>query len=415
MTPRAFALTLHEQRVAVLVEGGRGTSNPFWTLQFDRAWIERPQRPTVSLAFRDWRLEVNRRFPGRMPPLLTNLLPERGGALRRRIARTFNIDENDDAEFLNIVGADMSGALVCTRLDDANVSGRTVDAPSTITDPAAEVLRHSLGGMQLKFSVDRTDRLTLRVHGRGGRWILKIPDPGRPSLARREYAALEWAREIGFVVPEAEIVDPREVEGLPVDGVPAEALLVRRFDRRDDHSRVHMEELTSVMGLHPEEKFPGDSSRHTHTLTSVAAIVRRFVGSEDAETFITRIAFDALVGNGDAHLKNWAFVYPDGRTPRLAPVYDVFPTVLLGDPGFALPLKGHPFKGIVAFRAIDVPRLRQLAIGLKLSPDAVMDRVGETVRRALQTFEAVLARTTLPPEDRALWREHLDSLPLTKL
>jgi serine/threonine-protein kinase HipA len=28
------------------------------------------------------------------------------------------------------------------------------------------------------------------------------------------------------------------------------------------------------------------------------------------------------MGNTDAHLKNWALVYPDGRTPRLAPLYD---------------------------------------------------------------------------------------------
>ena len=28
------------------------------------------------------------------------------------------------------------------------------------------------------------------------------------------------------------------------------------------------------------------------------------------------------MGNTDAHLKNWARLYPDGRNPQLAPVYD---------------------------------------------------------------------------------------------
>ena len=28
------------------------------------------------------------------------------------------------------------------------------------------------------------------------------------------------------------------------------------------------------------------------------------------------------MGNVDAHLKNWALVYPDGITPQLAPLYD---------------------------------------------------------------------------------------------
>jgi serine/threonine protein kinase HipA of HipAB toxin-antitoxin module len=27
---------------------------------------------------------------------------------------------------------------------------------------------------------------------------------------------------------------------------------------------------------------------------------------------IIRIAFDVSIGNGDAHLKNWAVLYPDG-------------------------------------------------------------------------------------------------------
>jgi len=28
------------------------------------------------------------------------------------------------------------------------------------------------------------------------------------------------------------------------------------------------------------------------------------------------------MGNTDAHLKNWALIYPDAATPRLAPLYD---------------------------------------------------------------------------------------------
>jgi serine/threonine-protein kinase HipA len=41
-----------------------------------------------------------------------------------------------------------------------------------------------------------------------------------------------------------------------------------------------------------------------------------------------RLAFMVLSGNADAHLKNWALLYPDGVNPRLAPVYDVVSTVV---------------------------------------------------------------------------------------
>jgi serine/threonine-protein kinase HipA len=43
---------------------------------------------------------------------------------------------------------------------------------------------------------------------------------------------------------------------------------------------------------------------------------------QDTREFLARTVAAILMGNTDAHLKNWALIYPDGRQPRLAPVYD---------------------------------------------------------------------------------------------
>jgi serine/threonine-protein kinase HipA len=43
--------------------------------------------------------------------------------------------------------------------------------------------------------------------------------------------------------------------------------------------------------------------------------------------YIRRLVFLVLSGNHDAHLKNWALVYPDGLRAHLAPVYDFVATV----------------------------------------------------------------------------------------
>ena len=43
---------------------------------------------------------------------------------------------------------------------------------------------------------------------------------------------------------------------------------------------------------------------------------------QDTREFLARMVAFILMGNTDAHLKNWALVYPDGRVPQLAPVYD---------------------------------------------------------------------------------------------
>jgi serine/threonine-protein kinase HipA len=37
--------------------------------------------------------------------------------------------------------------------------------------------------------------------------------------------------------------------------------------------------------------------------------------------------FSIAIGNADMHLKNWSVIYPDGRTPKLAPAYDYVSTI----------------------------------------------------------------------------------------
>jgi serine/threonine-protein kinase HipA len=51
------------------------------------------------------------------------------------------------------------------------------------------------------------------------------------------------------------------------------------------------------------------------------------VGDAGAVEYTRRLVFSALIGNGDMHLKNWSLVYPDQRTPALAPAYDLVSTI----------------------------------------------------------------------------------------
>ena len=47
---------------------------------------------------------------------------------------------------------------------------------------------------------------------------------------------------------------------------------------------------------------------------------------ESLHEFARRLAFNILIGNGDAHLKNWSLIYRDPRVPTLAPAYDLVAT-----------------------------------------------------------------------------------------
>jgi len=51
--------------------------------------------------------------------------------------------------------------------------------------------------------------------------------------------------------------------------------------------------------------------------------VHAVAGEEDFDEVIRRTAFNILIGNGDAHLKNWSLTYADGVHARLPPAYDL--------------------------------------------------------------------------------------------
>jgi serine/threonine-protein kinase HipA len=107
--------------------------------------------------------------------------------------------------------------------------------------------------------------------------------------------------------------------------VSGRALAVERFDRKDGDNRTHMEELAQVLEV-PTARL--DAKYKYANFETVAIFVAALAGIDNVGEVIDRLVLNVLVGNGDAHLKNWAFTYPDGRLPTLSPVYDVVPTVL---------------------------------------------------------------------------------------
>jgi serine/threonine-protein kinase HipA len=207
------------------------------------------------------------------------------------------------------------------------VPPKAKEEEETDEDP---LLKFSLAGAQLKFSVYGDGRgLTVPATGQAGNVILKLPDgrPGFEGVPEAELGALELARAAGIETPRARLVDLIDVVGLEdwAATTKGKALAIERFDRREGDLRVHMEELAQVLNI------PTARERAKYTkanFETVAIFVGALSGVYRVADVIDRIVLNVLVGNGDAHLKNWAFLYPDGKRPDLSPLYDVLPTVL---------------------------------------------------------------------------------------
>lgn len=319
------------------------------------------------------------------PPYFSNLLPE--GGMRTLIARQLDVSPERDFPLLAHLGSDnLIGAVRLLPTSGAEI------AP---TDP--EVLALALPGVQMKLSVvlNEHDALTIPVRGQGGNWIVKVASGKIPALIENEYSMLTLARMCGIDVPELRLLDASAIAGIPATfQAQGKMLAVRRFDR-DGARRIHAEDFNQVYNQHPGKKYDNFS------YGNVAKTIFERVGYEDARAFVRRVAFTAMIGNGDMHLKNWSLVYPDGRTPRLAPAYDYVST-LPYDLNHDL---GLSFGGSKTLGIFSDDRLARFAADAQLTLKIVKQDAFAMVERVREAWKS--ADLPLPDEHRDIIGKHI--------
>jgi serine/threonine-protein kinase HipA len=160
----------------------------------------------------------------------------------------------------------------------------------------------------------------VRKQGEAGSFILKLPSTRHPDLVANEFTGFRLCGALQLDCAPASVISRADAD-LP-EAVPFDQILaVKRFDRAADGRRVHMEEFAQVLGYAPKNKYgKGIDVDYTTMLRVLNTLSTRPV--QDVREFVGRFVAFILMGNTDAHLKNWALVYPDGRLPQLAPLYD---------------------------------------------------------------------------------------------
>lgn len=260
----------------------------------------------------------------RVPPWFSNLLPE--GPLRELIAIQAGVPASREFFLLRHLGEDLPGGV---RIVPDAAEGEAQDDEEELAEhgerEAADAWHFSLAGVQLKFSARRSERgMTVPATGRGGDWIVKLPDARFRDVPRTEYATMRWAEASGIAIPEIDFVSIADMTGLPSsigDLTESVALAVRRFDRPAPGTRIHMEDFAQILGLYPEEKY-GKFNYET-----LARLIGALGAEDDLLEYIRRLIFMVASGNGDMHHKNWSLIYPDGIKATLSPAYDLVSTI----------------------------------------------------------------------------------------
>jgi serine/threonine-protein kinase HipA len=262
------------------------------------------------------------------------LLPEEGA--RDGVARALGLSPTNDYALLEALGGDVAGALTLWPEGEVPpVFG--VDAqPDVLSDSALieildslparpllagrEGIRLSLAGAQNKLPVVLVDgRIALPAPGQPTTHILKPAMTRFSATVENEALSMRLAGALGLSVAP---VEARVVEG-------RKFLLVERYDREvgaaGNLTRVHQEDFCQALGHAPEHKYAAEGGP---TFKTGFALLRAVSTKPAADVLalLDAAIVNVIIGNCDAHGKNFSLLYPTGET-RLAPLYDLMSTV----------------------------------------------------------------------------------------
>ena len=268
-------------------------------------------------------------------PFFAGLLPEE--SQRQRIAAYLGLAESDDFSMLEAIGGECAGALEiiphgCVPHGNAtSLSPCGEDRLSEIVKSlpyrpmmaGENGLRLSLAGAQSKLPVVfKDERFYLPENGTPSTHILK-PELSEwfKGIVGNEHCCMTLARAIGIPAAETRIID--------VGDIPC--LLVTRYDRATDSvsgavRRIHQEDFCQALGRPPEQKYQSDGGPLAREIVRLIREGWSTTPAKDVLAFVDLVIFNAIIGNADAHGKNYSMLY-DGRSRRLAPGYDLVSTV----------------------------------------------------------------------------------------
>ncbi|WP_167107773.1 type II toxin-antitoxin system HipA family toxin [Mycobacterium sp. DL592] len=323
---------------------------------------------------------------------IEGLLPE--GNLRRHIATEAGVPVNDTMTLLERVGAECAGAVQIltdgAKPDAGHVRPLTkLEVDTLITDlptyhlPEGATPQASLAGIQDK---------VLLVAFPDGSWgwpeagaasthIIK-PEPHGGSvkhLIQSEDWALRVAREASMNAAESRVERFQE----------RQAIIVTRYDRGSDGNRLHQEDFCQALGLDPQAKYEstGEATRSGSRLRRIARAAAPRALDPDAfrSALLEAVTFNVVIGNADAHSKNYSVMIGREGSVSLAPIYDAAPVRYLAP---AFNGTGHVINGKTSINNIDIDDLVAEAsswgMGTRRAHVAVrtcMERVYSSVER----------------------------------
>jgi serine/threonine-protein kinase HipA len=388
---------LHDMLTGAL----RRKDNGNLQFRYDGDYVERDGQPL------SWNLPLRTEaFPHRdCLAFFGNLLPEED--VRAQLALVTGISPSNDYQLLERFGGDVAGAVTLVPQNESPresgpdeleaVSPEHLDELLTnlprrplAADEKGEV-RLSLAGAQSKLPVAEVEDGFALPHGSGRptTHILK-PEPERfPGLVANEFFCMRLASAAGLQVAEVERAET--LSGLPY-------LIVTRYDRdltQEPVRRLHQEDLCQALGRTYFEKYQTEGGPGVVDAMALIDDVSSAPARDRPQLWLA-LVFNVLIGNCDAHGKNYSLLY-DSRAPSLAPLYDLVSTAAYHELTRTLAMS---IDGARELDQVDLPAWRRLAEEVSFAPRFLAQRMAPFIE---QVHEASVELATEARPDPTVW------------
>ena len=315
-------------------------NEPFYGFTYDSAYLSSSEALPLSLSLP----LADCRYSGEQAlPYFEGLLPE--GDARAAIARRLGISCTSSARLLAALGRDCAGDISVVDEDEVfELHSQTyvplaggifsiADNPYEETGRLQEETRLSLAGGQEKIALYHKEGEPIHegwfipILGSPSTHIIKpgLLEDRYPQLSLNEFLCLRAASACDIPTAMAYLLNPEK----PL-------LVIERYDRLRSTktqnglkmvNRIHQEDFCQACGVRSDMKYERDGGPGFKRMRNVLSQYSQ-QPLEDIKLLVKRGLFNYLIGNCDAHAKNFSLLQNSNGTVSLAPAYDLICTTI---------------------------------------------------------------------------------------
>jgi serine/threonine-protein kinase HipA len=309
---------------------------------------------------------------------------------REIIAKNLGISARNDFAMLEQIGGECAGAVTFIptgeKLPQRNygyrplTSGKLAEIlkmlPRRPLMAGEDGIRLSLAGAQDKMAVHvHNGKISIPLGGAPSTHILKPAIGHFEGIVFNEAFCMKLAHAIGLQAARAEAGRVEDID----------YLLIERYDRTvlkdaggaECLERRHQEDFCQALGTTPDNKYQNEGGP---SLKQCFDLLRELSSAPviDLQSLLDAVIFNFLIGNHDAHGKNFSLLY--GSETRLAPLYDVLSTAYYPDLAKKMAMK---IGGEYESEKVQPKNFDQLADETGLAKPMVKRRVQEVAETVL--------------------------------